>query len=119
MENAFKMEFFNSAKFFNNAKNQLEFTKETRFARYLSKFSLIFGIKKILLRLKIFPFFKPRPYNKYSLLVKLQTDQYVRFPHPTLPLSKLSLGTPYLEPMKINIFFKLPLFSQVVQRYLW
>ena len=38
--------FFNSAKFFNNAKNQLEFTKETRFARYLSKFSLIFGIKK-------------------------------------------------------------------------
>ena len=46
MENAFKMEFFNSAKFFNNAKNQLEFTKETRFARYQSKFSLIFGIKK-------------------------------------------------------------------------
>ena len=40
------MEFFNSAKFFNNAKNQLEFTKETRFARYQSKFSLIFGIKK-------------------------------------------------------------------------
>ena len=46
MEMAFKMNFFNSAKFFNNAKNQLEFTKETRFARYLSKFSLIFGIKK-------------------------------------------------------------------------
>ena len=45
--------FFNSAKFFNNAKNQLEFTLETRFARYQSKFSLIFGIKKkILLRLK-------------------------------------------------------------------
>ena len=67
MEMAFKMNFFNSAKFFNNAKNQLEFTKETRFARYQSKFSLIFGIKKkILLRLKFFPFFKPRPYNKYS-----------------------------------------------------
>ena len=46
MEMAFNVTFFNSAKFFNNAQNQLEFTTETRFARYRSKFSLILGIKK-------------------------------------------------------------------------
>ena len=44
----------------------MAFTTETRFARYLSKFSLIFGIKKkILLRLKKISRFKPFPYNKY------------------------------------------------------
>ena len=30
----------------NGVQKELEFTKETRFARYLSKFSLIFAIKK-------------------------------------------------------------------------
>ena len=52
MEMAFNVTFFNSAKFFNNAKNQLEFSLETRFARYQSKFSLIFGIKKKFASLK-------------------------------------------------------------------
>ena len=49
---AFNVTFFNSAKFFNNAQNQLEFTTETRFARYLRKFSLILGIKKNFASLK-------------------------------------------------------------------
>ena len=49
---AFNVTFFNSAKFFNNAQNQLEFTTETRFARYRSKFSLILGIKKNFASLK-------------------------------------------------------------------
>ena len=52
MEMAFNVTFFYSAKFFNNAQNQLEFTTETRFARYRSKFSLILGIKKNFASLK-------------------------------------------------------------------
>ena len=60
MEKAFNIIFFNSAKSFNNARNQLEFTLETRFARYQSKFSLISGIKKKnLLRLKKIDVLRP------------------------------------------------------------
>ena len=65
METVFNVNFFNSANLFNNAKNQLEFTMETRFARYLSKFSLIFDVKKIFASLKKISRFKPFPYNKY------------------------------------------------------
>ena len=49
MENAFKMEFFNSAKFFNNA-------------------------KKFLLRFKKSSRFTPLPFNKYPLLILLKTS---------------------------------------------
>ena len=73
MEMAFNVTFFNSAKFFNNAQNQLEFTTETRFARYRSKFSLILGIKKkIWLRLKKFSRFTPLPFNKYPFMIFLK-----------------------------------------------
>ena len=69
MERAFNIIFFSLAKSFNNARNQLEFTLETRFARYQSKFSLISGIKKNFASLKKnLMFYAPSIQQIYILL---------------------------------------------------
>ena len=76
MEMAFNVTFFNSAKFFNNAQNQLEFTTETRFARYRSKFSLILGIKKNFASLKKILTFYASSIQQISIVEKLGFFRY-------------------------------------------